>query len=602
MTIIAGYSVGVHVFSISKALASSLNSYDYFSTAVMQAFQMHITTKTVAKALRAYNISAGKALPWYIRALAITALPCSICFEINRWSSDYQPAFWKKRAIHWICDHMEICTYSIFIVASIALAIVGQPGILLGTITTFSIHQIHNYDILPSYYCRVLTTANELASVCFSQGAFSCLMSVNFLIANLVSNTYFFAQPAQQSLPINTTLILDKAIDDVENNPLHIHYKIELDCDVEEILTIFDEITWEPSQCKELLLQDHFWIKRANIHNTDSLSHILSFRKDIEKFIDKWEACSDANKKKSIELYVKVLIKYLKGYSKSFLQRKKLILRFVAQLRTSQQQGIDSLKKIAEEYYEKIKMLPIEQKILQLLYKKRKEIFTELVNELFAEDRAFYAVASPNFIHFFKPYIQDTFDSHMGINLFPKDEHSALLKAGILGAYADACIPTEQYFCDRESSKFYNPQAIIDVLLDALEADVKVCKKPFCNAITQWCQKQDIEVDLEYEMMQVQKAKQHLQKLAQTGDEYYYQFNALRNIDTPHLDYCYTLIKEDCKKHFQILKQQIEIQGNSEEFAHAICMDVQRALSAYSKIERLLISALLKMEIFHVKP
>lgn len=598
MTITAGYSVGVHLLSISKVLASSLSSYDYFSTAVMQAFQMHITTKTAAKALRAYNISTGQS-PWYIRALNIVALPCSVCFEINRWSSDYQPVFWKKKTVLWVCDHIEMCTYSIFIVASVALAAVGQPGILLGTITTFSIDQIHNYSILPTYYCHALTTVNMLASAYFSRGISSFLMSATFLITELIDNTYFFVQPVQQRIPINNAFVAGKTIDNVKNNPLHIHYKIELDSGVKEILTIFDEITWDPNQCKELLLQDHFWIKRADIHNTDPVSYILSFRSDIKKFIDELEICPHEKKKKSTELCLKVFIKYLKVDSQEPLQSEKLILRFVSELRASQQKGISYLEKTAEEYYEKIKTLPLEQKVLQVLYKKRKEIFNQLVDKLFAEDQILYAVADPIFINFFRPYIQAAFNSHMGISLFPKNEHSALLKASVQAAYADANIPTEQYFCDRETSEFYTPQVIIDVLIDALDVDIKGNQKALCNALTQWYQEQGIKVDLKNKVMQIQTAKQHLQSLAARSGEYY-EFNILRHISDSQLDLSYRHMKEDCRTHFQALKETVKVEGNSEEFANTILLGVREGLFAYSEVEKCLNSLLLKMGIFQL--
>lgn len=597
MTTIAGYSVGVHVLSISKVLSSSLNSYDYFSVAVMQAFQMHITTETAVKALRAYNISTGQ-FPWYIRVLTLAALPCSVCFEISRWSSDYQPAFWKKKTVLWICDHMEMCTYFVFIVASVALATVGQTGILLGAITTFSIHQIHNYDILPSYYCHALTTVNMLASACFSLEMSSCLMSVTFLIAELIGNTYFFAQPVQQNIPVNNAFIAGKTIDNVKNNPLHIHYKIELNSDVKEILTIFDEITWKPDQCKKLLLQDLYWIKRADIHNTDPISYILSFRSDIKKFIDMLETCSDEKKKKSTELYLKIFITYLKADLQEPLQREKLILSFVSQLRACQQKGISHLEEMAEEYYEKIKTLPLEQKVLQLLYKKRKEIFNQLVDKLFAEDQTLYAVAGPAFINFFRPYIQSTFDAHMGISLFPKNEHSALLKASVQAVYADANIPTEEYFCDRENSK-YTPQVIIDVLIEALDVDVKDHQSSLCSAITQWYQKQGIAVDLKSKIMQIQKAKQYLQKLSAISGECY-EFNSLRHISDAQLCFYYRHIEEDCKTHFAVVKERIKVEGSSKEFANTIFSEVQKSLSAYSEVEECLSSLLLKMGVFQL--
>lgn len=73
------------------------------------------------------------------------------------------------------------------IVSSIALSIIGKPGMLMGIAVTFSIDQIQNYDILPIYYCHVLKTVNTLASIFFSKGAFSYWMSV----ADLAGNLYF---------------------------------------------------------------------------------------------------------------------------------------------------------------------------------------------------------------------------------------------------------------------------------------------------------------------------------------------------------------------------------------------------------------------------
>ncbi|MEK7339671.1 MAG: hypothetical protein AABZ92_03030, partial [Verrucomicrobiota bacterium] len=298
MSVTTDYSLGVQTVSNSKIEAPYLRNYNYVFTALAQSYQIHAATKIAAKTLQAYN-RPMKIFPWYVRLLAITTVPFSICFEINRWSSDYQPRFWIKKTVHWVCDHTGQFIYATCIVSSVALAIIGKPGMLVGLALTFSIDQIQKSNVLPIYYCHVLKTVNTLASILFSKGAFSCWMP----LAELAGNLYFSrsVQNKPSIYEITTTNIIDKTITDVKNNVSHIHFKPKMKGrKAEELLTIFDEIKWHSAQMKGLLSKDNDWIKRI-----DTTKNPISYVKSLRKYIE--DVCSDPKRLPSIELYLKVI-------------------------------------------------------------------------------------------------------------------------------------------------------------------------------------------------------------------------------------------------------------------------------------------------------
>ncbi|HEV3270066.1 MAG TPA: hypothetical protein VGZ69_05395 [Candidatus Rhabdochlamydia sp.] len=157
MSIVTDYPLGMQAVFNSKIAVPYLKNYNYAFTALAQSCQVYAATKVVAKTLQAYNHPIAT-FPWHVRLLAITTIPFSICFEISRWSSSYQPHFWIKKTIHWICDHIGQFMYATCIVSSVALAIIGRPGMLIGIAVTFSIDQIQNYDV---FTCLLLSCSKN---------------------------------------------------------------------------------------------------------------------------------------------------------------------------------------------------------------------------------------------------------------------------------------------------------------------------------------------------------------------------------------------------------------------------------------------------------
>lgn len=84
MSIITDYHLGVQAVFSSKIANSFLSNYNYVFTALAQSYQVYAATKIAVKTLQAYNRPMAT-FPWYVRVLAVTAVPFSICFEINRW-------------------------------------------------------------------------------------------------------------------------------------------------------------------------------------------------------------------------------------------------------------------------------------------------------------------------------------------------------------------------------------------------------------------------------------------------------------------------------------------------------------------------------------
>ena len=600
MSSITGYSTGMSVVSSAKTVGFFYNSYNYPLIIATQAHQIYETSRIVSKTLQAYNPTTFKTFPWYVRALAATMVPFSVCLEIRRWSSEYQPAFWKKKTIHWICDHIGPFAYTTSIISSIALAAIGQPWMLAGIVITFSIDQMQNYSILPLYFCDTLQIVHRFASIFFSKEKFSCVVSVVFLLTEIVSNRCFSSQSIQQKpvgnqKPRVNELITSKTIKDIKNNPLHIHFRLTIEENIGEILSIFDEITWHPAQHKELLSQDPFWIKRANIENSNSQEYILSFRKDIENLIDTLQTCSDSNQRALMELCLKTIIRCLRDYPIEHLENKKILLDLAIQLRSNPLARMDHLCKAAEKCYEKIKTLSLEQQVFQLLYKRRKEIFNRLFERIFAKESTFYIIAYQSIKDGIKSFIQDAFDSHMGINFSLTDQAPDLFKISVHRVCLEEEIPVEQYFCDQDSNEFYTPQAIIDLLKKEMGDYLWI-------AINQWGCKQGINMDLENKTSQMQLAKKHLQALQEINHEHYSAFDYLKNIkNTEQLQYYYRCMKEDCKSSFEVLKVRIPVEGDSEEFAKKVCSDIEQAVRAYSEMEPYLISMLLQIGVFQLK-
>jgi hypothetical protein len=243
----------------------------------------------------------------------------------------------------------------------------------------------------------------------------------------------------------------------------------------------------------------------------------------------------------------------------------------------------------------------LEQKILQLLYIRRTEIFTKFLARIFAGGVAINAIAGPNIMRLLKSCIRDAFDAHMGIAIFSKDETSILCKTSIYYAVcADEEIPIERYFCDRDSSELYTPQSILDMLISVLEVSKErgINKGSLYTGLIKWCQEQGLAVDIADKVAQIQKAKQQLQSLAAIHDEYYYCFNHLKKLSGAQLDLCYRQIKEDCRKY----SANLEAQTGNQKSGSDICSDIQAALRANSAIEKCLITVLLKIGVFQVKP
>lgn len=585
MSVISDYSLGVQAVFNSKRANPFLSNYNYIFIALAQSYQVYAATKIVVKTLQAYN-RPMTTFPWYIRALAITAAPFSICFEINRWSLGYQPHFWIKKTIHWACDHTGQFMYATCIVSSVALAIIGKPGMLIGIAVTCSIDQIQSYAVLPAYYCHVLKTINTLVSIFFSKGAFSYWISVTKLVGNL-----YFLQPAQKTPlhAITHTIVTDKTVVDVKNNPSHIYFKPELkERRAADLLVFFREITWYATQMKELLSKDNDWIKRADT-SKDPILYVKSLHKYVEN------ACSDPKRLAPIELYLKVIIQYLRNHPKKHLENKELVLNVIAQLRKNSQEGVNRLGEIAENLYERIDSFPFEEQVLQLLYKKRKEIFTQF----FHKELCKKTIVS-SFKEVFYPWVQDTFDSHMGINFFLIDRTSSLIKAIIYAMCAAEEVDTEEYFCDQEGNSFYAPKNIIDLLMNQLGNTLS------WDSVNQWWQEQNVPQDIDAiknKISSVQTAENHLKALCEIkkDDFHYCNFSFLKNIPTENRMYFFSFIKQDCKEYFVELKEKIQIDKDEEEFANKICLDIQQAVDVYPKIEKLLVSMLLKIGIFQLK-
>ncbi len=583
MSAITDYPLGVQAVFNSKIEVASLKNYNYFSTALTQSYQVYTATKIVSKTLQAYNHPVAT-FPWYVRVLAITTVPFSICFEINRWSSDYQPHFWIKKTVHWICDHTGQFMYATCIISSVALAIIGKPGMLIGVAVTFSIDQIQNYNVLPAYYCHSLKTINTLASIFFSKGAVSCWISVTELAGNLYFSKSAQKKPSTDEVTTNN-MIIGKAASDVKNNPSHIHFKPEIkEIKVKELLDIFNNIQWQPSQMTVLLSKDDYWIKRADT-NTNPTSYVRSLHKYIEG------VCSDPKRLPSIELYLKIVIQYLRNHPKKHLENKKLILDVIAQLRKNSQEGVNRLGEIAEEYYEKIESFSFEEQVLQLLYKRRKEIFKQLFDE-FCEKTMFGLFKEDSSL-----WLKDAFDSHMGINFFQTDRTSILIKVNIHAMCAAEEVDTKKYFCDQEGNNLYTSESVIDLLMDQLGTVLS------WDSVNQWWQEQGIPQDIDdikTKVLSIQAAETHLKALYEVKMKQSPTFSLLKDLTECS---CIPLpsIKKDCIAHFTKLKEKIQIDENKEEFANKICTNIQQAVSVYPEIEKLLVSMLLKMEIFQLK-
>ncbi|QZA59312.1 hypothetical protein [Candidatus Rhabdochlamydia porcellionis] len=585
MSVITDYPLGVQAIFNSKIANPFLSNYNYVFTALAQSYQVYAATKVVAKTLQAYNRPMAT-FPWYVRVLAVTAVPFSICFEINRWSLGYQPHFWIKKTIHWVCDHTGLFMYAICIVSSIALAMIGKPGMLIGVAVTFSIDQIQNYDILPAYYCHVLKTINTLVSVFFSKRTFSCWIS----ITELASNLYF--SRLIQNTPLHAmtnTIVTDKTVADVKNNPFHIHFKPELkERKAADLLVFFKGITWHATQTKELLSKDNDWIKRA-----DTSKDPISYVKNLHKYVE--NVCSDSKQLAPIELYLKVIIQYLCNHPKKNLENKELVLNVIAQLRKNSQEGVSRLGEIAEKLYERIDSFSFEEQVLQLLYKKRKEIFKQFFHKELCEK-----TMMGSFKEVFHSWAKDAFDSHMGINFFLIDRTPSLIKANICAMCAAEEVNTEEYFCDQEGNSLYASENIIDLLMNQLGNTLS------WDSVNQWWQEQNMPQDInaiKNKILSIQTAEAHLKALYEIkkDDFHYCNFSFLKNISTEKRIYFFSFIKQDCKEYFIDLKEKIQIDKDEEEFANKICLDIQQAVDVYPKIEKLLVSMLLKIGIFQLK-
>ena len=585
MSVITDYPLGVQVIFNSKIANPFLSNYNYVFTALAQSYQVYTATKIVVKTLQAYNRPMAT-FPWYIRVLAITAAPFSICFEINRWSLDYQPHFWIKKTLHWVCDHTGQFMYATCIVSSVALAIIGQPGMLIGIAVTFSIDQIQNYDVLSTYYCHVLKTINTLVSIFFSKRALSGWIPVTKLAGDL------YSLRLTQKIPLHAmtnTIVTDKTVADVKNNPSHIHFKPELkEKKAADLLVFFKEITWHPTQMKELLSKDNDWIKRA-----DTSKDPISYVKNLHKYVE--NACSNPKRLAPIELYLKVISQYLCNYQKNLLENKDLVLNVIAQLRKNSQEGVNCLGEIVENLYEKIDSFPFEEQVLQLLYKKRKEIF----NQFFHQELCKKTMVS-SFKEVFYSWTKDAFDSHMGINFFLIDRTSSLIKANIYAMCAVEEIDTEEYFCDQERNSFYAPKNIIDLLMNQLGNTLS------WDSVNQWWQEQNIPQDIDdikNKISSVQTAETYLKALSEIkkDDFHYCNLSFLKNMPTEDRRRFFSFIKQDCKQYFIELKEKIQIDEDEEEFANKICLDIQQGVDVYSKVEKLLVSMLLKIGIFQLK-
>lgn len=582
MSVITDYSLGMQAVFNSKIEDPFLSNYDYVFTALTQSCQVYAATKIVAKTLQAYNCPIAT-FPWYLRVLSVTAVPFSICFEINRWSSDYQPHFWIKKTVHWVCDHTGQFMYATCIISSVALAIIGKPGMLIGIAVTFSIDQIQNYDVLSAHYCHVLKTVNTLGSIFFSKGAFSCWGPVADLAGNLC-----FSRPVQNTPlhAITSTIVTDKRVADVKNNPSHIHFKPELKTSkAEDLLAIFNKITWHSTQTKELLSKDNDWIKRADTR-TDPVSYVKNLHKYIEG------VCSDPKRLAPIELYLKVIVQYLCDYPKKYLENKKLVLNVIAQLRKTSQEGINRLGEIAENLYQRIYSFPFEEQVLQLLYKKRKEIF-----ERFFHEELYEKTMVSSFEEGFHPWAKDAFGSHMGIHFFLTDRTSSLIKANIYAMCAAEEVDVKKYFCDQEENGLYTSESIIDLLMSQLGNTLS------WDSVNQWWQEQNIPQDMDdikNKISLIQTAEAYLKALYEVKMKEPPTHDLLRNLTN-----CSYIplpsIKKDCKEHFKELKEKIQIDDSDEEFTKKICTSIQQAVNTYPEVEKLLVSMLLKMGIFQLK-
>ena len=271
------------------------------------------------------------------------------------------------------------------------------------------------------------------------------------------------------------------------------------------------------------------------------------------------------------------------------------MLLSIAQLRKDSPEGINRLGEIAEEYYEKIESFPFEEQVLQLLYKKRKEIFKQFFDEELCEK-----TMVGSFKEIFHLWSQDAFDSHMGINFFLIDRTPGLIKANIHVMCAAEEVNIKKYFCDQEGNNFYTSRGIVDLLMHQLGTTLS------WDSVNQWWREQGILQDMDdikTKTLSIQAAETHLKALHEVkkDDHNYCNFSFLKGIPVDCYDYFFNFIKQDCKSHFAKLKEKIKVDGNKEEFADRICTNIQQAVSVYQEMENILISMLLKMGIFQLK-